>query len=121
MQKRVRSRGLGEVYKSQVVVAPATGTVIDLPIKVGDSVSQSQPLARIAAPKDMQLVADVDELDLPNVVIGATVTFRLDAYPERELQGVVRTTAPQARVQGCLLYTSPSPRDRTRSRMPSSA
>ena len=24
-------------------------------------------------------------------------------------------------VQGCLLYTSPSPRDRTRSRMPSSA
>ena len=83
-----------------VVVAPATGTVIDLPIKVGDSVSQSQPLARIAALKDMQLVADVDELDLPNVVIGATVTFRLDAYPERELQGVVRTTAPQARVQG---------------------
>ena len=25
------------------------------------------------------------------------------------------------KVQGCLLYTSPSPRDRTRSRMPSSA
>ena len=25
------------------------------------------------------------------------------------------------RYQGCLLYTSPSPRDRTRSRMPSSA
>ena len=26
-----------------------------------------------------------------------------------------------ARLGGCLLYTSPSPRDRTRSRMPSSA
>ena len=26
-----------------------------------------------------------------------------------------------ARYKGCLLYTSPSPRDRTRSRMPSSA
>ena len=26
-----------------------------------------------------------------------------------------------ASVRGCLLYTSPSPRDRTRSRMPSSA
>ena len=25
------------------------------------------------------------------------------------------------RIDGCLLYTSPSPRDRTRSRMPSSA
>ena len=32
--------------------------------------------------------------------------------------------APYAEIQGakcCLLYTSPSPRDRTRSRMPSSA
>ena len=28
---------------------------------------------------------------------------------------------PAARVHSCLLYTSPSPRDRTRSRMPSSA
>ena len=28
---------------------------------------------------------------------------------------------PVAKVFGCLLYTSPSPRDRTRSRMPSSA
>ena len=29
--------------------------------------------------------------------------------------------AELARAEGCLLYTSPSPRDRTRSRMPSSA
>ena len=29
--------------------------------------------------------------------------------------------AERARVNACLLYTSPSPRDRTRSRMPSSA
>ena len=29
--------------------------------------------------------------------------------------------ADAIKVHGCLLYTSPSPRDRTRSRMPSSA
>ena len=28
---------------------------------------------------------------------------------------------PNVQTKGCLLYTSPSPRDRTRSRMPSSA
>ena len=28
---------------------------------------------------------------------------------------------PQKKIHACLLYTSPSPRDRTRSRMPSSA
>ena len=31
------------------------------------------------------------------------------------------TVAPEATAETCLLYTSPSPRDRTRSRMPSSA
>ena len=31
------------------------------------------------------------------------------------------TTTADARLTLCLLYTSPSPRDRTRSRMPSSA
>ena len=41
--------------------------------------------------------------------------------------GLARLEAPGtvdealARIQNCLLYTSPSPRDRTRSRMPSSA
>ena len=38
----------------------------------------------------------------------------------REL-GYDRETIRKAITQSCLLYTSPSPRDRTRSRMPSSA
>ena len=35
--------------------------------------------------------------------------------------GEERKTILVNRILGCLLYTSPSPRDRTRSRMPSSA
>ena len=34
---------------------------------------------------------------------------------------LVELSAEHPRVKTCLLYTSPSPRDRTRSRMPSSA
>ena len=34
---------------------------------------------------------------------------------------VIITNAKTVKLTGCLLYTSPSPRDRTRSRMPSSA
>ena len=37
------------------------------------------------------------------------------------LFGTFANLPPEATVFGCLLYTSPSPRDRTRSRMPSSA
>jgi len=35
--------------------------------------------------------------------------------------GIMATGAYPGRARTCLLYTSPSPRDRTRSRMPSSA
>ena len=38
-----------------------------------------------------------------------------------EQRGVVQNEKRQGENQPCLLYTSPSPRDRTRSRMPSSA
>ena len=41
------------------------------------------------------------------------------AYGELERRGVIY--AAKGRGNFCLLYTSPSPRDRTRSRMPSSA
>ena len=36
------------------------------------------------------------------------------------LEGAILTSSPEEAIT-CLLYTSPSPRDRTRSRMPSSA
>ena len=45
--------------------------------------------------------------------------------PEHLLLGLMREGGTAARILqeygACLLYTSPSPRDRTRSRMPSSA
>ena len=47
----------------------------------------------------------------------AGLSFGID-YTERLLAGV---DFDATLMEGCLLYTSPSPRDRTRSRMPSSA
>ena len=44
---------------------------------------------------------------------------RYEARLGRALAGIINILDPQVIV--CLLYTSPSPRDRTRSRMPSSA
>ena len=44
------------------------------------------------------------------------------AYEEVDVTGDAGARARLVeRANGCLLYTSPSPRDRTRSRMPSSA
>ena len=39
----------------------------------------------------------------------------------QHLNALIKPTSGTVSYNGCLLYTSPSPRDRTRSRMPSSA
>ena len=47
--------------------------------------------------------------------------LRVIEYGEFERLGGQKTKRVDVRLVACLLYTSPSPRDRTRSRMPSSA
>lgn len=89
-----------EQQRRSVILAPRSGTIIELTVRQGDAVGANQILARIAQPDDARLVADVDELDLPNVAPGATARFRLDAYPATEITGVVLTTSPVARQQG---------------------
>ena len=61
-----------------------------------------------------------DALALPELLLRCrrlVQTLRLT----RELQEATAATVAAAAAAACLLYTSPSPRDRTRSRMPSSA
>ena len=50
---------------------------------------------------------------------GSTCAFAESILLENEVKNVGLFTSPH--LVDCLLYTSPSPRDRTRSRMPSSA
>ena len=53
---------------------------------------------------------------------GQTLTIRHDTVDRTSfMPGVLVGVKRVAEFPGCLLYTSPSPRDRTRSRMPSSA
>ena len=50
-----------------------------------------------------------------------TLSIHTKAYPEIDLKKLEFLGFVQFRNNGCLLYTSPSPRDLARSRMPSSA
>ena len=60
--------------------------------------------------------------DLQEEIYGTFLTFSIMSRSE-QLENVDKLTRllEKQRVMYCLLYTSPSPRDRTRSRMPSSA
>ena len=84
---------------------------------------------RIQAQGEIQLAGSAMTKVLVNdksIILGQKMTF--GAGEETSMQfdpraniSVVSTGHVNHRILGCLLYTSPSPRDRTRSRMPSSA
>ena len=74
---------------------------------MGNGIAQACAVAGIDA-----VMLDINEAAVQKGV--ATVSGSLDRLVKKE-----KMTAEQK--AACLLYTSPSPRDRTRSRMPSSA
>ena len=55
----------------------------------------------------------VESLELDELMEISSRFLGQDSMPQEDLGPI--------RIRNCLLYTSPSPRDRTRSRMPSSA
>ena len=63
------------------------------------------------------------EQDLAVCRTGSAITLQLELhlYPTRLEGWCLTDKIPLRDHEGCLLYTSPSPRDRQRSRMPSSA
>ena len=74
-------------------------------------------------------IADVVD-DIANVEFGPNLEGRnmiMVLGPDKKKMAIVKkrqeeeAAAEAAEEEACLLYTSPSPRDRTRSRMPSSA
>ena len=75
----------------------------------GNTIENSNGLRNLVA--EVRADAKVD-LDLVRNKVPMTLSVRLDERPKQP---------GQADVHSCLLYTSPSPRDATLSRMPSSA
>eukprot|EP00657_Telonema_sp_P-1_P007084 TRINITY_DN26692_c0_g1_i1.p2 TRINITY_DN26692_c0_g1~~TRINITY_DN26692_c0_g1_i1.p2 ORF type:complete len:104 (-),score=49.25 TRINITY_DN26692_c0_g1_i1:127-438(-) len=92
-----RSSAASDVYKRQVPACP----------------SRALPSLRVPACPSHAREANPRRVDLRDRALGSSDGFEiLAALDVHTCHGVLLV---------CLLYTSPSPRDRTRSRMPSSA
>ena len=77
---------------------------------------------RIAIP-DSELIAalpNIDALD-PNDELTAGEIFAMDQFTDLDFEALITDDEIDELLRPCLLYTSPSPRDATLSRMPSSA
>lgn len=88
---------------SMTLTAPADGMVIygdhwmeRRKIQVGDMVWGGFPLVRLPDLKDMEVLAQVNEVDGPRLSIGQKALVKLDSYPDTEITGSVKNIAQTA-------------------------
>jgi HlyD family secretion protein len=92
------------------IYSPVDGVVIERDVDVGQTVAASfsaPQLFLIATDlSKMQILASVDESDIGQVKNGQTVTFTVQAYPNRTFNGVVSQVRMQSTtVQNVVNYT----------------
>jgi RND family efflux transporter MFP subunit len=78
----------------RTILAPIDGVVLRRDGEVGEIAEAGQILFRIGVLKPLQVVAEVNEEDIPRVAVGQKVLFRTDAFQDRQLQGKVREITP---------------------------
>jgi membrane fusion protein (multidrug efflux system) len=83
-----------EKLADYTITAPIDGVVLRRDGEVGEIADVGQVLFRIGVLKPLQIVAEVNEEDIPRVAVGQTVLLRTDAFPERRLTGKVREVTP---------------------------
>lgn len=92
-----------ERMKDVTIRSPMEGTVINRDLEVGQIIaSASQNLSggttllQVADLTQMQVRALVDETDIAHISVGMPVTILVDAFPDRDFDGVVHQIEPQA-------------------------
>jgi RND family efflux transporter MFP subunit len=83
-----------EKIADYIIVAPMDGVVLRRDGEIGEITEVGQILFRIGVPKPLQVVAEVNEEDVPRVALGQTVLLRTDAFPNRQLKASVSEITP---------------------------
>ena len=114
----VRSRGLGDVYKRQELI---NTTILKDVKKKTANLPTLNYLFQFLDAYDFASEGTEDIQEENKTIINASVLGKVFEKINGYKDGSIFTPAFITMYMCCLLYTSPSPRDRTRSRMPSSA
>ena len=97
------------------------------PIGVIETIKQGADITLVSYGSTLRIIEqaakELQQVDIDAEVIDVQSLLPLDINHQmvKSVEKTNRLLVIDEDVQGCLLYTSPSPRDRTRSRMPSSA
>ncbi|MEH7418170.1 HlyD family efflux transporter periplasmic adaptor subunit [Neobacillus drentensis] len=80
---------------SDPITAPTSGTITTVSVASGDRINKGMVVAHLTNYNDLQTVVSVDELDIPKVKVGQTVTLTVSAYPDATYTGKVTAVAEE--------------------------
>jgi len=83
-----------EKINDYTIVAPMDGVVLRRDGEIGEIAEAGQILYRVGVPKPLQVVAEVNEEDIPRVALGQLVLLRTDAFIGQRLEAKVREITP---------------------------
>lgn len=83
-----------EKISDYTITAPMDGVVLRRDGEVGEIAEVGQILFRVGVLRPLQVVAEVNEEDIPRVNVGQKVLFRTDAFPAQQLEGKVNEITP---------------------------
>ena len=75
---------------SMTIVAPCNGVLSEFDKTVGTTVSPGEWLGSVFSSDDMQLYAQVDDIDVVSISVGATAIVTVDALPGQTFEGTVQ-------------------------------
>jgi RND family efflux transporter MFP subunit len=87
-----------EKLADYTIRSPMDGVVLRRNAEIGEITEVGQILFWIGVPTPLQVVAEVNEEDIPRVDVGQTVLFRTDAFPDRRIEGTVHEITPMGDV-----------------------
>lgn len=77
------------------IIAPMDGVVLRQDGAIGEVAEPGEILFWIGQPEPLQLVAEVNEEDIPKVMEGQTALVRADAFPDQDLTAEVGRITPK--------------------------
>ncbi|QFT33753.1 efflux RND transporter periplasmic adaptor subunit [Roseibium porphyridii] len=83
-----------ERLRDYSIVAPMDGVILRQDGSVGEVAEPGDVLFWIGQPQPLQLIAEVNEEDIPKVVKGQKALIKADAFPNRDLMATVSRITP---------------------------
>lgn len=77
------------------LIAPADGLIIKKDGEVGELIAAAQPIFYMSCCAPMRITAEVDEEDIPQVVVGQEVLIQSDAFPDKVYHGKISAITPK--------------------------